>query len=64
MLTNPVLDPVGKIPEFKYCAVKVSRGGEVQDRLSFGGGVLLPNQQPVQITTVTREAEPEPVEVG
>ncbi|MBI3368967.1 MAG: formate dehydrogenase subunit alpha, partial [Burkholderiales bacterium] len=24
LLTNPVLDPVGKIPEFKYCAVKVS----------------------------------------
>ena len=22
MLTNPVLDPFGKIPEFKYCAVK------------------------------------------
>ena len=25
MLTNPVLDPFGKIPEFKYCAVKVTR---------------------------------------
>jgi formate dehydrogenase major subunit len=24
LLTNPVLDPFGKIPEFKYCAVKVS----------------------------------------
>ena len=24
MLTNPVLDPFGKIPEFKYCAVKVT----------------------------------------
>jgi formate dehydrogenase major subunit len=23
LLTNPVLDPFGKIPEFKYCAVKV-----------------------------------------
>jgi formate dehydrogenase major subunit len=23
VLTNPVLDPVGKIPEFKYCAVSV-----------------------------------------
>ena len=22
-LTNPVLDPYGKIPEFKYCAVRV-----------------------------------------
>ena len=23
-LTNAALDPVGKIPEFKYCAVRVS----------------------------------------
>ena len=23
LLTNPVLDPVGKIPEFKYCAVRL-----------------------------------------
>src|SRR5262249_52942839 len=28
VLTNPVLDPFGKIPEFKYCAVKLRRGGE------------------------------------
>jgi len=28
-LTNPALDPVAKIPEFKYCAVRVSAGGEV-----------------------------------
>ncbi|PYR80909.1 MAG: formate dehydrogenase subunit alpha [Acidobacteria bacterium] len=41
MLTNPVLDPFGKIPEFKYCAVKVSAGGAVPGRLSFGGGTLL-----------------------
>ena len=27
LLTNPVLDPYGKIPEFKYCAVRVSAGG-------------------------------------
>ena len=39
-LTNPVLDPFGKIPEFKYCAVKVSPGGPVPERLSFGGGAL------------------------
>ena len=29
LLTNPVLDPFGKIPEFKYCAVRVSAGGDV-----------------------------------
>ena len=27
MLTNPALDPFGKIPEFKYCAVKGPAGG-------------------------------------
>jgi formate dehydrogenase major subunit len=41
MLTNPVLDPFGKIPEFKYCAVKVTKGGPAPERMSFGGGVLL-----------------------
>jgi formate dehydrogenase major subunit len=40
-LTNPALDPFGKIPEFKYCAVRVTRGGDVPQRLSFGGGTLL-----------------------
>jgi len=40
-LTNPVLDPFGKIPEFKYCAIKVTSGGAVPDRLSFGGGRIL-----------------------
>jgi formate dehydrogenase major subunit len=41
MLTNPVLDPFGKIPEFKYCAVKVTPGGPAPERMSFGGGTLL-----------------------
>ena len=27
VLTNAALDPVGKIPEFKYCAVAVLAGG-------------------------------------
>jgi formate dehydrogenase major subunit len=27
LMTNAALDPVGKIPEFKYCAVAVSAGG-------------------------------------
>jgi formate dehydrogenase major subunit len=40
-LTNPALDPFGKIPEFKYCAVRVRRGGEVMAHSSFGGGQLL-----------------------
>ena len=49
MLTNPVLDPFGKIPEFKYCAVKITKGGPPPERMSFGGGVLLPERQPVPV---------------
>jgi formate dehydrogenase major subunit len=45
MLTNPVLDPFGKIPEFKYCAVRITKGGALTEHMSFGGGVLLPDQQ-------------------
>jgi formate dehydrogenase major subunit len=40
-LTNPALDPFAKIPEFKYCAVKVTRGGQAPVQSSFGGGQLL-----------------------
>jgi formate dehydrogenase major subunit len=40
-LTNPALDPYGKIPEFKYCAIRASRGGEVAPQGSFGGGRVL-----------------------
>ncbi len=29
MLTNPQLDPMGKIPEFKYCAARVERAQSV-----------------------------------
>ena len=36
-LTNPALDPFGKIPEFKYCAVRISLGGAG----SHGGDVEL-----------------------
>jgi len=50
MLTNPALDPFGKIPEFKYCAIKVTPGGPEPRRMSFGGGVLLQEQQqPVEV---------------
>jgi formate dehydrogenase major subunit len=37
-LTNPALDPFGKIPEFKYCAIRVRKGGERPKQLSYGGG--------------------------
>jgi formate dehydrogenase major subunit len=45
-LTNAALDPVGKIPEFKYCAVKVARGGRVTERGSYGGGRILAAGEP------------------
>jgi formate dehydrogenase major subunit len=45
LLTNPALDPIGKIPEFKYCAVKVMRGGELTPRSSYGGGQVLAKLQ-------------------
>jgi formate dehydrogenase major subunit len=40
-LTNAALDPVAKIPEFKYCAIKVTAGGEVAHQGSYGGGQIL-----------------------
>ena len=40
-LTNAALDPFGKIPEFKYCAIKVTPGGEVAPQGSYGGGQIL-----------------------
>ena len=36
LLTNPVLDPFGKIPEFKYCAVRVTAGGEENATTGYG----------------------------
>jgi len=39
LLTNAALDPVGKIPEFKYCAVAVSPGGNLPARSGYGAGV-------------------------
>jgi formate dehydrogenase major subunit len=38
LLTNPVLDPFGKIPEFKYCAVKVTKGGTRPADPGYGKG--------------------------
>jgi len=40
-LTNSALDPVGKIPEFKYCAVRITPGGEEPKQSSYGGGKAL-----------------------
>jgi formate dehydrogenase major subunit len=40
-LTNAALDPFAKIPEFKYCAVRVKAGGVAPVQSSYGGGQLL-----------------------
>ena len=40
-LTNPALDPFGKIPEFKYCAVRVTRGGRRPGDPGYGKGRTL-----------------------
>jgi formate dehydrogenase major subunit len=37
-LTNPALDPVARIPELKYCAVRVHAGGTPPPVGSFGAG--------------------------
>jgi formate dehydrogenase major subunit len=42
-LTNAALDPFAKIPEFKYCAVRLTLGGEAAAQGSYGGGVALRN---------------------
>jgi formate dehydrogenase major subunit len=38
LLTNPALDPAGKIPEFKYCAVKLTAGGQTTAPAGYGLG--------------------------
>jgi formate dehydrogenase major subunit len=38
LLTNPALDPFGKIPEFKYCAVNVAAGGDAHVQFGYGDG--------------------------
>jgi formate dehydrogenase major subunit len=40
-LTHAALDPVAKIPEFKYCAIRVRRGGDAPRQGSYGGGQIL-----------------------
>jgi formate dehydrogenase major subunit len=40
-LTNAALDPFAKIPEFKYCAIRVTLGGEDPVQGSYGGGQAL-----------------------
>ncbi len=39
LMTNAALDPFGKIPEFKYCAVAVRPGGQPAASAGYGAGV-------------------------
>ncbi len=45
VLTNGAIDPVGKIPEFKYCAVQVQAGGQLPAQRGYLGQAL--SLQPV-----------------
>lgn len=40
-VTNDAFDPVAKIPELKYCAIRVTAGGTPPEQVSFGGGQIL-----------------------
>ena len=35
LMTNAALDPIGKIPEFKYCAIAVKAGGKLAESHGF-----------------------------
>ncbi len=38
LMTNPALDPFGKIPEFKYCAVAIQAGGTLSASAGYMTG--------------------------
>jgi formate dehydrogenase major subunit len=38
LMTNAALDPVAKIPEFKYCAIRVLAGGQLRPSAGYGTG--------------------------
>jgi len=40
-VTNDKFDPVAKIPELKYCAIRATAGGVPPSQVSFGGGQIL-----------------------
>ncbi len=40
LMTNAALDPFGKIPEFKYCAVAIRRGGTALPAGGYGTAAL------------------------
>jgi len=46
LMTNSALDPVGKIPEFKYCAVAIRPGGDIAATQGYGTNMQAVRQRP------------------
>ena len=40
LMTNAALDPFGKMPEVKYCAVRIARGGVPRMAAGYGTGAV------------------------
>jgi formate dehydrogenase major subunit len=40
LLTTDEMDPIGKIPEYKFCAVRVERASSGQDQAAAAGGAV------------------------
>jgi len=57
LLTNPVLDPFGKIPEFKYCAVRVTAGGPVEVGQGYNDAAHDSTASPAERTPVSRATQ-------
>ena len=53
-LTNPMLDPYGKIPEFKYCAARVAK----REEILAGQGHQRPSFWPFQSQFARRSVPP------
>lgn len=43
LLTNPALDPFAKIAEVKYCAVRLSKGGQLPEEIGYHSEATLPS---------------------
>jgi formate dehydrogenase major subunit len=52
LMTNAALDPFGKIPEFKYCAVAIRRGGDLAKTAGYAAGIGLDASNKALIASV------------
>jgi formate dehydrogenase major subunit len=53
LMTNAALDPFGKIPEFKYCAVRIVRGGAPTAEVGYGTRSTTGDNAPQTWTALT-----------